>query len=87
MFSSVHPQPWITCPSAIVVDLEPNEKEYDAIALLGQPESNVQNIQMFPEKYRNSSVFPYGLTELTYVASNEVGDTANCTTFVSVHGK
>ena len=86
MPSSVYPKPWISCPPDVVVDLALNQSEYDATPLIGQPQSNVQNIQMFPEKYRNNLVFPYGTTVLTYVASNEVGDTANCTTNVIVQG-
>ena len=84
---SVYPKPWISCPSDVAVDLAPNKNEYDATALIEQPQSNVKNIQMFPEKYRNNLVFPYGLTILTYVASNEVGTTANCTTDIIVQGR
>ena len=32
-------------------------------------------------------MFPLGLTVLTYVASNEIGETANCTTVVTIQGK
>ena len=42
---------------------------------------------MYPDKYRSSLVFPSGLTVLTYVASNEIGETANCTTVVTIQGK
>lgn len=84
---SVYPKPWISCPDDVIVDLAPNKNTYDITALLGQPQSNVQNIQLFPEEHRNSLVFPYGLTILTYVASNEVGTTANCTTNIVVQGK
>lgn len=70
-----------------MVDLAPNEKEYDATALIEQPQSNVQDVQMYPEKYRNNLVFPYGLTALTYVAKNGAGDTANCTTDIYVQGR
>ena len=70
-----------------MVDLAPNEKEYDATALIGQPQSNVQDVQMYPEKYRNNMVFPYGSTVLTYVAKNGAGDTANCTTNILVQGR
>lgn len=84
---SVYPKPWISCPDDVIVDLAPNKNTYDITALLGQPQSNVQNIQLFPEEHRNSLVFPYGLTILTYVASNEVGTTASCTTNIIVQGK
>ena len=83
----VYPKPWISCPGDVIVDLAPNKNTYDITALLRKPQSNVQNIQLFPEEHRNSLVFPYGLTVLTYVASNEVGTTANCTTNIIVQGK
>ncbi|XP_068703322.1 signal peptide, CUB and EGF-like domain-containing protein 3 [Montipora foliosa] len=80
----VHPKPWVRCPSSISPVLEQDKKEYDATGLIVGLQSNVQNIQLFPAKFRNNLVFPYGLTILTYVASNEVGDTANCTTSIIV---
>ncbi|XP_073253088.1 uncharacterized protein [Porites lutea] len=83
----VYPKPWISCPDDVIVDLAPNKNTYDITALLGQPQSNVQNIQLFPEEHRDSLVFPYGQTILTYVASNEVGTTANCTTNIIVQDK
>ena len=79
-FSADYPKPWITCPTDVVATLAPNAKEHDITGLLSQPQSNVKNIQMYPDKYRSSLVFPSGLTVLTYVASNEIGETANCTT-------
>ncbi|KAL9973664.1 hypothetical protein ACROYT_G020146 [Oculina patagonica] len=82
-----YPKPWITCPSDVLVTLAPNMKDYDITGLLEDPQSNVQNIQLYPEKYRSQLVFPYGVTVLTYVASNEIGVTANCTTDVTVQDK
>ncbi|PFX17583.1 Signal peptide, CUB and EGF-like domain-containing protein 3 [Stylophora pistillata] len=79
-----YPKPWITCPADIVAVLAPNTKEHNITGLLGQPQSNVKDIQMFPEKYRSSMLFPSGSTMLTYVASNEIGETANCTTVVTI---
>lgn len=55
--------------------------------MLEDPKSNVQNIQVYPEKYRGQVIFPYGSTILTYVASNEIGVTANCSTYIKVRGK
>ena len=86
-FSADYPKPWITCPTDVVATLAPNAKEHDITGLLSQPQSNVKNIQMYPDKYRSSLVFPSGLTVLTYVASNEIGETANCTTVVTIQGK
>ena len=86
-FSADYPKPWITCPTDVVATLAPNAKEHDIAGLLSQPQSNVKNIQMYPDKYRSSLVFPSGLTVLTYVASNEIGETANCTTVVTIQGK
>ena len=86
-FSVDYPKPWITCPTDVVATLAPNAKEHDITGLLSQPQSNVKNIQMYPDKYRSSLVFPSGLTVLTYVASNEIGETANCTTVVTIQGK
>jgi len=83
----VYPKPWISCPSDVIVDLGRDESTYDITALLGQPQSNVENIRMFPAEHRNNLVFPYGVTVLTYVATNEIGDTANCTTNVVVQDK
>lgn len=82
-----YPAPWITCPSDITVTLAQNKSEYDVTALLEDPKSNVQNIQVYPAKYRGQVIFPYGVTMLTYVATNEVGVTANCTTDINVRGK
>lgn len=79
-----YPKPWITCPTDVVATLAPNAKEHDITGLLSQPQSNVKNIHMYPDKYRSSLVFPSGLTVLTYVASNEIGETANCTTVVTI---
>ena len=86
-FSADYPKPWITCPTDVVATLAPNAKEHDITGLLSQPQSNVKNIHMYPDKYRSSLVFPSGLTVLTYVASNEIGQTANCTTVVTIQGK
>ena len=86
-FSADYPKPWITCPTDVVATLAPNAKEHDITGLLSQPQSNVKNIHMYPDKYRSSLVFPSGLTVLTYVASNEIGETANCTTVVTIQGK
>jgi len=79
-----YPAPWITCPSDITVTLAQNKSEYDVTGLLEDPKSNVQNIQVYPAKYRGQVIFPYGVTMLTYVATNEVGVTANCTTDINV---
>lgn len=79
-----YPTPWITCPADITVTLEQNKSEYDITGLLEDPKSNVQNVQIYPEKYRGQVIFPYGETALTYVASNEIGVTANCTTDIKV---
>ena len=86
-FSADYPKPWITCPTDVVATLAPNAKEHDITGLLSQPQSNVKNIHMYPDQYRSSLVFPSGLTVLTYVASNEIGETANCTTVVTIQGK
>ena len=86
-FSADYPKPWITCLTDVVATLAPNTKGHDITGLLSQPQSNVKNIQMYPDKYRSSLVFPSGLTVLTYVASNEIGETANCTTVVTIQGK
>ena len=86
-FPADYPKPWITCPTDVVATLAPNTKEHDITGLLSRPQSNNKNIQMYPDKYRSSLVFPSGLTVLTYVASNEIGETANCTTVVTIQGK
>ena len=82
-----YPKPWISCPSDVNVVLAPNTNDYDITGLLEQPKSNVKNIQIYPEKYRSNTVFPSGVTVLTYVASNEIGETANCTTDIIVQGR
>lgn len=61
--------------------------EYDISGMLQDPQSNVQNIQVYPAKYRGQLIFPYGVTMLRYVATNEVGVTANCTMDINVRGR
>jgi len=61
--------------------------EYDISGMLQDPQSNVQNIQVYPAKYRGQLIFPYGVTMLTYVATNEVGVTANCSMDINVRDK
>lgn len=55
--------------------------------MLQDPQSNVQNVQVYPAKYRGQLIFPYGVTMLTYVATNEVGVTANCSMDINVRGR
>ncbi|XP_031554918.1 sushi, von Willebrand factor type A, EGF and pentraxin domain-containing protein 1-like [Actinia tenebrosa] len=80
-------KPWINCPTSVMVTLAPNASHADVTALLSKPRSNVDDVKMFPEKYRTSLVFPAGTTKLTYKATNKNGDFAQCTTNIIIEDK
>ncbi|PFX17584.1 sushi, von Willebrand factor type A, EGF and pentraxin domain-containing protein 1-like [Stylophora pistillata] len=81
-----YPDPFITCPDNVHVTLSPGANEADVSALLQDPQSNQppSRITITPAEYFKEKMFPAGTTTLTYVATNEVGKTAQCQTLVIV---
>ena len=80
--------PYITCPDNVEVDLSPGANEADVSALLQDPTSNQppSRITITPAEYFKDKMFPAGTTFLNYVATNEVGKTAQCQTVIIVVG-
>ena len=80
--------PYITCPDNVQVDLSPGANEADVSALLQDPTSNQppSRITITPAEYFKDKMFPAGTTFLNYVATNEVGKTAQCQTVIIVVG-
>lgn len=70
------------------VDLSPGANEADVSALLQDPTSNQppSRITITPAEYFKDKMFPAGTTYLNYVATNEVGKTAQCQTVIIVVG-
>lgn len=81
--------PYITCPDNVQVDLSPGANEADVSALLQDPTSNQppSRITITPAEYFKDKMFPAGTTFLNYVATNEVGKTAQCQTVIIVVDK
>lgn len=82
----VFPPPTIQCPPHVRVNLSTGASTSDVSALLGSPVTNqpMGAITIKPLKYNTSKVFPAGRTILTYTVANPSGQTANCTTLISV---
>lgn len=84
----IYAKPWVTCPSNVITTLPPGAREADVTLLLGSAKSNYQkSVKIFPSQYSGKLVFPAGKTTLYFVASNPIGETANCSITINVMDK
>ena len=86
MSVSEYGNPWITCPPNVIFVLLPNQKEADISTVLRKPTSNMKDIRLTPEKYKQL-LFPAGTTYITYTAFNGANKTESCNVKVIVQGK
>ena len=83
----VYKRPWITCPVNVEIVLAPDQSGVALGARWSIPESNMDQLAVYPPGLDAQYVFPAGQTVVTWTATNQEGTVRDCVYVINIIGK
>ncbi|KXJ15373.1 Sushi, von Willebrand factor type A, EGF and pentraxin domain-containing protein 1 [Exaiptasia diaphana] len=83
----VYNQPWIQCPTDVVVQLPPSSNSFVLGYRWRPPKTNMKKVAVSPTNLNENYAFPAGKTRVKWTATNQDGVSKSCFYYVIVEDK